>query len=112
MLPKDLIKKLNEAGVDPTVIVRLMLDDEPETVTPDDPQDPAPAPAPAPAPEPAPAPAPEPPAGSDKILEAIERLTGAVQAANIRSMSAGDPAAAETADEILASIISPKKGGK
>lgn len=110
MLPKDLIKKLNEAGVDPTVIVRLMLDDEPETVTPDEPQDPAPAPAPAP--EPAPASAPEQPAGSDKILEAIERLTGAVQAANIRSMSAGDPATAETADEILASIISPKKGGK
>lgn len=108
MLPKDLIKKLNEAGVDPTVIVRLMLDDEPETVTPDEPQEPAPAPAP----EPAPAPAPEQPARSDKILEAIERLTGAVQAANIRSMSAGDPAAAETADEILASIISPKKGGK
>lgn len=108
MLPKDLIKKLNEAGVDPTVIVRLMLDDEPETVTPDEPQDPAPAPAP----EPAPAPAPQEPSGSDKILEAIERLTGAVQAANIRSMSAGDPSTAETADDILASIISPKKGGK
>lgn len=108
MLPKDLIKKLNEAGVDPTVIVRLMLDDEPETVTPDEPADPAPAPEP----EPAPSPAPQPPAGSDKILEAIERLTGAVQAANIRSMSAGDPMAAETADDILASIISPKKGGK
>lgn len=105
MLSKDLIKKLNEAGVDPTVIVRLMLDDEPETVTPDEPQDPAPAPAPAP--EPAkPAPAAD---TGDKILAAIERLTGAVQASNIMNFSAGDPKG-ESVDDILAEMLTPKKG--
>lgn len=106
MIDKGMIKKLSSAGVDPAVIINLLLDeDEPEQAAGVR-AEPAEAPA-----EPAPQvtqPEPE-PRKDDAILAAIERLTGAVQAANIRNMSAGDPSQAETADSILASLIAPAK---
>lgn len=106
MMDKSMVKKLSSAGVDPAVIINLLLDeDEPEQAAGVR-AEPAEAPA-----EPAPqASTPEPePRKDDAILAAIERLTGAVQAANIRNMSAGDPTQAETADSILASLIAPAK---
>ena len=106
MINKGMIKKLSSAGVDPAIIVNLLLDeDEPEQAAGVR-AEPAEASA-----EPAPQvtqPEPE-PRKDDAILAAIERLTGAVQAANIRNMSAGDPTQAETADSILASLIAPAK---
>lgn len=106
MMDKSMVKKLSSAGVDPAVIINLLLDeDEPEQAAGVR-AEPAEAPA-----EPAPQvsqPEPE-PRKDDAILAAIERLTGAVQAANIRTMSAGDPTQAETADSILASLIAPTK---
>ncbi len=107
MIDKGMIKKLSSAGVDPAIIVNLLLDeDEPEQAAGvrAEPEQPEQAPAAA---EPV-QPAPE-PRKDDAILAAIERLTGAVQAANIRNMSAGDPTQAETADSILASLIAPAK---
>lgn len=103
MFTREQLKALKAAGVEDAVIVRLMFDDqEAEEV----PADPAPA---APDPEPAPAPAAAGvETGADKILAAIERLTGAVQASNMRSMDGGQPVR-ETADDILASLIAPKK---
>lgn len=106
MMDKSMVKKLSSAGVDPAVIINLLLDeDEPEQAAGVR-AEPAEIPA-----EPAPQVAqPEPePRKDDAILAAIERLTGAVQAANIRNMSAGDPTQAETADSILASLIAPAK---
>lgn len=109
----DLIKKLKDKGVPADVILELMLEDqepgaEQQSETPAQEQ---PAAAqeqqPSAAPEQQPAAA---PAATDQILAAIERLTGAVQAANIRSMNSGGPQT-ETADEILASMIAPKKKG-
>lgn len=107
MIDKGMIKKLSSAGVDPAIIVNLLLDeDEPEQAAgvraePEQPeQEPAAAEPVQPVPE---------PRKDDAILAAIERLTGAVQAANIRNMSAGDPTQAETADSILASLIAPAK---
>lgn len=102
----DLIKKLKEKGVPADVILELMLDDQ----EPEQPATPAADPAPQPAADPAPQPAAA-PAGTDKILEAIERLTGAIQAGNIRGMNSGGPQT-ETADDILASMIAPKKKGE
>ena len=106
MIDKGMIKKLSSAGVDPAIIVNLLLDeDEPEQAAGVR-AEPAEASA-----EPAPQvtqPEPE-PRKDDAILAAIERLTGAVQAANIRNMSAGDPTQAGTADSILASLIAPAK---
>lgn len=110
----DLIKKLKEKGVPADVILELVLDDQEPGATPE-PVQPAEDPAPQPAADPAqpaaqdtqPAAA---PAGTDKILEAIEKLTGAIQAANIRGMNSGGPQS-ETADDILASMIAPKKKG-
>ena len=106
MIDNGMIKKLSSAGVDPAIIVNLLLDeDEPEQAAGVR-AEPAEASA-----EPAPQvtqPEPE-PRKDDAILAAIERLTGAVQAANIRNMSAGDPTQAETADSILASLIAPAK---
>lgn len=108
----DLIKKLKEKGVPADVILELVLDDQEPGATPE-PAQPAEDPAPQPAADPATDPAPQPaaPAGTDKILEAIERLTGAIQAGNIRGMNSGGPQT-ETADEILASMLAPKKGDK
>lgn len=110
----DLIKKLKEKGVPADVIIELVLDDhEPEQQPATPAADPTPQPAADPAPQPAADPAPQPaaPAGTDKILEAIERLTGAIQAGNIRGMNSGGPKT-ETTDDILASMIAPKKGDK
>lgn len=108
MIDKGMIKKLSSAGVSPEIILNLLLDeDEPEQAAEvrADPAQVVQAPLPA---ENVPsAPAPE-PRKDDVILSAIEKLTGAIQASNIRSMSAGDPAQAETADTILASLIAPK----
>ena len=108
MIDKKLIEKLSKAGVDPAVIVSMLLDDdEVEREKPQQIPDPEPAPS---QPEPVKAPAEtKPQPGGYAILAAIEKLTGAVQAANMRYASAGDPAAAETADTILASLIAPPK---
>lgn len=110
MIDKKLIEKLSKAGVDPAVIVSMLLDDdETEHETPAAAADPAPAPSPEPAPA-KPVEAPQ-PAGvtNDAILAAIEKLTGAIHANGIRSASAGDPAAAETTDEILAKMLRPER---
>lgn len=108
MIDKKLIEKLSKAGVDPAVIVRMLLDDdEMEQGKPEQILDPEPAPS-QPEPEKAASETKPQPSG-DMILAAIEKLTGAVQAANMRYLSAGDPAAAETTDTILASLIAPPK---
>ena len=110
MFDKKLMKRLKEEGVDPAVILKIMLeDDEMEQ----EPQEAAADPAPAQSQEPATAKTDETPqtAGvtNDAILAAIEKLTGAIHANGIRSASAGDPAAAETTDEILAKILRPER---
>lgn len=105
MIDKALIKKLSTAGVDPAVIINLIVTDEEEA--PEAAQDPAKVPEPQPAPAPAPQPAPA--ANNDAVLAAIEKLTGAIQASNIRGASAVDPAGAETADTILANLLHPQQ---
>lgn len=102
MFTREQLKALKAAGVEDAVLIRLLFDDQEAEEIPADP-------AQAPDPEPAPAPAAAPiETGADKILAAIERLTGAVQASNMRSMDGGQPVR-ETADDILASLIAPKK---
>lgn len=110
MIDKKLIEKLSKAGVDPAVIVSMLLDDdEPEQEAPADAVDPAPAPSPEPTPA-KPVETPQ-PAGvtNDAILAAIEKLTGAIHANALRSASAGDPETAETTEEILAKMIRPER---
>lgn len=99
-MDKELIKKLSKAGVSAEVIIALMLDEDEK---PQSEQKPEPKPE-----QPKPEPKPEQPAavGNDAILAAIEKLTGAVQAANIRNMGGSTPKP-ETADEVLAQIINP-----
>lgn len=107
MIDKKLIEKLSKAGVDPAVIVSMLLDDdEVEQKEPEQIPDPVPESSQQEAPKAA-AETREP--GNDAILAAIEKLTGAVQAANMRFASAGDPSQVETADTILASLIAPPK---
>lgn len=102
MFTRDQLKLLKAAGVEDAVLIRLLFDDQEAEEVPADPE-------PAPAAEPSSAPAAAPiETGADKILAAIERLTGAVQASNMRSMDGGAPVK-ETADDILASLIAPKK---
>lgn len=110
MFDKKLMKRLKEEGVDPAVILKIMLeDDEEKQETPAAAADPAPAPSTEPAPA-KPAETPQ-PAGvtNDAILAAIEKLTGAIHANGIRSASAGDPETAETTDEILAKMLRPER---
>lgn len=101
-MDKELIKKLSKAGVSAEVILALMLDedDKPKQEQPKPEQE-----RPKPKQE---QPQPEQPAavGNDAILAAIEKLTGAVQAANIRNMGGNTPKQ-ETADDVLAQIINP-----
>ena len=102
MFTREQLKLLKAAGVEDAVLIRLLFDDQEAEEAPADPE-------PAPAAEPASAPAAAGvETGADKILAAIERLTGAVQASNMRSMDGGQPVR-ETADDILASLIAPKK---
>lgn len=97
-----LVKKLQAAGVPADTILSLLLDEgdrPPEPVT-------APEAAPEQAPEPEtetePAAAPQ----TDAILEAINKLTGVIQASNI--INAGhDGRKEESVDDILASLIAP-----
>ena len=103
MFTREQLKALKAAGVEDAVIVRLMFEDQEAEEVPADPEPAAPDPETAPAPAAAGV-----ETGADKILAAIERLTGAVQASNMRSMDGGGPVK-ETADDILASLIAPKK---
>ena len=110
MMDKTMVKKLSSAGVDPAVIISLLLDeDEPEQAAEvrAEPAQPDQSPAAVEIVPQAPAPQPE-PRKDDAILAAIERLTGAIHASNIRGASAGDPSQAETADQILAQVISAR----
>lgn len=109
-MDKELIKKLSKAGVSSDVILAIMLDED-ENPQPE--QKPEPTPKPEQKPETKPKPEQNPAAvGNDAILAAIEKLTGAVQAANIRNMGGSTPKQ-ETADDVLAQIINPngKEGG-
>jgi hypothetical protein len=115
MIDKGMIKKLSSAGVSPEVIVNLLLDeDEPEQAAEvrADPEQIAEAPKPAPAapaaqPKPAQA-APEEPDKQDAILAAINKLTGAIQASNMRRDGMPGPDQAETTDTILANLLHPQ----
>lgn len=110
MIDKSLVKKLSSAGVDPSVIINLLLDeDEPEQAAEvrADPVQVEKAAAPAEENPRQPVAAPD-PRKDDAILAAIEKLTGAIHASNIRNSSAGD-IPKETADDILAALIRPPK---
>lgn len=96
MIDKGMIKKLSGAGVSPEIILNLLLDEEEPEQSDEVRADPAPVPQPAE------------PRKDDAILAAIEKLTGAIHASNMRRDSAGDPGQPETADTILASLIAPK----
>lgn len=106
MTNKELIKGLKDLGLSDSAILAVLS----EQTTTAEPAAPAtvdaPAPAAAPEPEaPAPAPAsdPAPDPREDKILSAIEKLTGAIFASNARSTGRDTPAQ-DTVDDVLAKI--------
>ena len=99
MLDNATIRKLKEKGVDASVILDLLLEEEPAAA----PETPEEAPA-----EPA---APEPEKAPDPILAAIEKLTGtvagmqaAIQASNLKGKYVESPAG-ETTDDILKGLF-------
>lgn len=108
MIDKGMIKKLSSAGVSPEIILNLLLDeDEPEQAAEvrADPAQVVQAPQPA---ETVPA-APEPePRKDDAILAAINKLTGAIQASNMRRDGMPGPDQAETTETILANLLHPQ----
>ena len=104
MTNRELITGLKDLGLSDSAILAVL--SEQTTAAPAAPAaDNAPAPAAAPEPEaPAPAPAaPAPDPREDKILSAIEKLTGAIFASNARSTGRDTPAQ-ETVDDVLAKI--------
>lgn len=105
MIDKGMVKKLSSAGVSPEIILNLLLDeDEPEQAAGVRAEPEAPAEPPQPA---APAQEPE-PRKDDAILAAIEKLTGAIHASNMRRDGMPGPEAAETTDQILANMLHPQ----
>lgn len=107
MTNKELIAGLKDLGLSDSAILAV-LSEQTTTAAPAAPAaveapapaaDPEPAPAPAPAPE-APAAAPDP--REDKILAAIEKLTGAIFAQNATQTGRATPS--ETVDDILGSF--------
>lgn len=116
------IKKLKEKGVDPSVILDLLLEEEetpgaaPETPE-EKPEDKKPAAPEEKKPETPKDPDPITPEHirqatevQDQILKAIEKLTGAVQTSNLLNAGSTGPDV-DTTEAVLASIINPK-GGK
>ena len=104
MTNRELITGLKDLGLSDSAILAVL--SEQTTAAPAAPSA-VEAPAPAAAPEPeAPAPAPAAPAPDqreDRILAAIEKLTGAIFASNARSTGRDTPAQ-ETVDDVLAKI--------
>lgn len=103
MLDNEIIKKLKEKGVDASIILDLLLEEEPAAA----PEVPEPAPAEPAKVEPAKAPA----AAPDPVLAAIEKLTGtvagmqaAIQAGNLKGRYVDTPAG-ETTDDILKGLF-------
>ena len=70
---------------------------------------PAPQPEPAPAPQPAPAPAPQPaPQMDDRIVQALERLNGAIDLMQSINRTSDQLPKPETSEDIFANIIAPR----
>lgn len=105
MTNRELITGLKDLGLSDSAILAV-LSEQTTTAAPAAPSA-VEAPAPEAAPEPeAPAPAPAAPAPDpreDKILAAIEKLTGAIFASNARSTGRDTPAQ-ESVDDVLAKI--------
>ena len=110
------IQKLKEKGVDPSVILDLLLEEEEDPgKAPETPMNEKPEKAPEQTPEKPmnekPEKAPEQKNDmQDQILKAIEKLTGAVQTSNLLNAGSKGPDV-DTTEAALASIINPK-GGK
>lgn len=114
MTNKELIAGLRNLGLSDSAIIAVLSEQttaapapaaapEPKAQAPAAPEPKAPAPAAAPEPA-APAPAaPAPDPREDKILAAIEKLTGAIFAQNAKSTGRETPA--ETVDDILAGAL-------
>lgn len=109
-MEKELIQKLQKAGVASDVILALILDDEqpaPEAQTQNQPA------AEQPAEQPEQQAAPETGGtATDPILAAINKLTGAIQASNIINSGAAGRPQAVTVDDVMAKIIQPQAPGK
>ena len=107
MIDQKTANKLRQAGVDSSIILSLMLDDEEQPAAAQDPvADPDPAPG---RQDPEPQPAQE--QSTDAVLQAIEKLTGAVQLMNQRN-NFREGSGKQTTDDILASIIRPEINNK
>lgn len=106
-MEKSLIQKLQKAGVDAQVILSLIMDED--QAAPETPETPAPEAQPE---TETPAEQPAVPAKPDPILEAINKLTGAIQASNIINSGAPGRPQAVTVDDVMAKIIQPQAPGK
>lgn len=111
-MEKALIQKLQKAGVDAQVILSLIMDED--QAAPETPETPAPEAQPeTETPETGtPEKTPATPVKPDPILEAINKLTGAIQASNIINSGAPGRPQAVTVDDVMAKIIQPQAPGK
>ena len=106
-MEKSLIQKLQKAGVDAQVILSLIMDED--QAAPETPETPAPEAQPE---TKTPAGQPAAPTKPDPTLEAINKLTGAIQALNIINSGAPGRPQAVTVDDVMAKIIQPQAPGK
>ena len=101
MVDKEMIKKMQDLGIESDKILALLLD-APEEVQQPQAGNPKPEEK-----QPDPEPAKQETGNSDAVLAAIEKLTGTIAAANIHRMG-GAGAPKETASDILAKVIMNK----
>lgn len=112
-MTKEQVQMLRDAGISETAIIDRILQETSDAVSPDGfgKRQPQPEPEPTPEPEkqpaepvkpdPVPDPVPDPqPAREDKILAAIEKLTGAIYNRNVLSSGIEDVPAESAADII------------
>lgn len=100
MIDRNMIKKMQDLGIESDKILALLLDAPDVQQPPDGDQKPEEK-------QPDPEPAKQETGNSDAVLAAIEKLTGTIAAANIHRMG-GAGAPRETASDILAKVIMNK----
>lgn len=104
MIDQKTAQALKDKGVDPSIILDLMLEQDAAPAMNENQEKPEQE-------EKKPEPKQEQKPDPDPILAAINKLTGAIQASNILNSGSKGPAA-ETSEDILAQLINPKKEEK
>ena len=107
----DLVRKLINAGFTDEEISEIIGPSAPTPEPKPAPKpEPTPKPKPAPEPEPTPKPKPAPEPNNGDLIKAIQSLETTIRASNLVNTVLPTVDTQKTADDVLANMLSPKKG--